>query len=84
MILLLIYGSIDYLRNSNERCSHVGLGTYMREDIGFRSSVTGFGSSAQLWDFLKISGFEFDQTRTGKRSSGEKIPLAISCFKGVT
>lgn len=32
----------------------------MRDDSGFRRSVTGFRVSSQLWDFLKRSGFEFD------------------------
>ena len=31
----------------------------MREDIGFRQSVTGFNASSELLDFLKRSGFEF-------------------------
>lgn len=32
----------------------------MREDASFRRSVTGFGASSELWNFLKSSGFEFD------------------------
>jgi len=32
----------------------------MRDDSGFRRSVTGFSVSSELWDFLKRSGFEFD------------------------
>lgn len=32
----------------------------MRVDTGFRRSVTGFGGSSELWNFLKRSGFEFD------------------------
>lgn len=32
----------------------------MRDDIGFRRSVTRLGASSELWDFLKSSGFEFD------------------------
>ena len=32
----------------------------MREEDGFRRSVTAFGASAELWAFLKSSGFEFD------------------------
>lgn len=32
----------------------------MREDAEFRSSVTGFGSSGEMWEFLKRNDFEFD------------------------
>ena len=32
----------------------------MRDDSGFRRSVTGFDGSSKLWDFLKRSGFEFN------------------------
>ena len=32
----------------------------MRDDNGFRRSVTGFNVSSELWDFLERSGFEFD------------------------
>lgn len=32
----------------------------MRDESGFRRTVTGFGVSSELWDFLKRSGFEFD------------------------
>lgn len=32
----------------------------MREDNGFRSSITRFDSAAEFWDFLKRNGFEFD------------------------
>ncbi len=31
----------------------------MQEDIDFRRSVTGLSVPAELWDFLKRSGFEF-------------------------
>lgn len=32
----------------------------MREDFGFRRSVTRFGASSELWDFLRHNGFDFD------------------------
>lgn len=32
----------------------------MRDESGFRRTVTGFNVSSDLWDFLKRSGFEFD------------------------
>ena len=32
----------------------------MRDDIGFRHSVTRIGGSSELWDYLKSNGFESD------------------------
>ncbi len=31
----------------------------MKESAAFRSSVAGFKSSAEMWDFLRQNGFEF-------------------------
>jgi predicted ribosomally synthesized peptide with nif11-like leader len=32
----------------------------MRDDTGFRRSVSGFSASSEFWGFLMRSGFEFD------------------------
>jgi len=32
----------------------------MKEDEAFRSSVAGLESPAEMWDFLKKNGFEFN------------------------
>jgi len=32
----------------------------MRDDNNFRRSVTCFGASSELWDFIEKSGFVFD------------------------
>lgn len=33
----------------------------MVEDKRFRSSMTSFSSSVELWDFLESRGFDFDE-----------------------
>ena len=54
----------------------------MRADSEFRRSATGFSAPAELWDFLKRSGFEFDPCDLVKAMAACMAELENSAASG--